>query len=307
MNKEIWKEICKKEMSVPIFSQPQWLDVVCPNKDWDVYLVGKDKNIKAALVYSIFENEKGRYIGRIPMTQNNGLWIKYPLNQGIISKQSYEEKIIDEVCDYIEGLGLYMYDQQYHYSFSNYMPFFWRYYSGVTKYTYVIEDTSDMEKVRSDYSSKLRNAIRKAENGISVCETEDLHMFYEVNKKTFVRQGMMMPFTYEFFEKLYKGCKEHNACKLLLAKDTNEQIHSVAMLVWDKMSVYYFLNGTDPELKSSQANVLLIDKGIEIAHEKGLRFDFEGSVIRGVNHAYREFGGIPKPYFRITKKFGEEL
>ena len=305
MSKELWEEICRKEVSVPIFSQAWWLNAVCPNKNWDVYLIGKDNNIKAALVYLVSEDERGKYIGRISMTQNNGLWIKYPPNQGIISKQSYEEKIVDEACDYIESLGLYKYDQQYHYSFNNYVPFFWRYYSGVTKYTYVIEDTSDMEKVRSDYSSKLRNAIRKAENKISVCETQDLELFYEINKKTFVRQGMEMPFTYEFFERLYNACKLQNACKLLVAKDAKQQIHSVAMLVWDRMSVYYYLNGTDPELKSTQANVLLIDRGIEIAHEMGLSFDFEGSVIKGVNHAYREFGGIPKPYFRITKKFQE--
>ena len=80
-------------------------------------------------------------------------------------------------------------------------------------------------------------------------------------------------------------------------------MQSDAMNVWDEMSVYYLLNGTNPNLKSFQGNDLLIDGAIEEAHKLGLKFDFEGSVIKNVNHAFREFGGVPMPYFRITKDF----
>ena len=90
---------------------------------------------------------------------------------------------------------------------------------------------------------------------------------------------------------------------LLKAIDEEKNIQSVAMIVWDKMSVYYLLNGTNPELKAFQGNDLLIDRSIEEAHNRGLKFDFEGSVIKNVNHAFREFGGVPMPYFRISKEF----
>lgn len=302
--KEKYRKICAKEKTIPIFSQSWWLDAVCGSCNWNVYLIGNGMDIKATFVYSLQKNDTGgRYIGRIALTQNNGIWIKYPENQGIIAKQSYEEKIVNEICDFIESLGLVKYDQQYHYRFTNYLPFFWRYYKEVTKYTYVIEDTTNMESVRLGYSSKIKNVLRKASRYLVVDENISLIDFYNVNKMSFERQHIQIPYSFEYFEKIYKACMDHQAGKLICAKDEQGNIQSVAMLVWDEMSVYYLLNGTNPELKSFQGNDLLIDYSIEEAHKLGKKFDFEGSVIKNVNHAFREFGGIPKPYFRIYKDF----
>ncbi len=302
-NKERYRILCEKEKTIPIFSRAWWLDAVCGKDEWDVFLIGTGMDIKAALPYQIKENDKGKYIGRILLTQNNGLWIKYPQNQGHIARQSYEEKIVNEVCDYIEELKLFSYDQQYHYSFTNYLPFFWRYYKEVTKYTYVIEDTSDMDNVRGQYSSKLRNMLQKAQKRVRIIEAEDLELFYQINKMSFERQGIQIPYSFAFFSNLYAACNERNACKLLYAVDDFANVHSVAMVVWDDDSMYYLLNGTDPSYKTFQGNDFLIDSAIEMAHRMNLKFDFEGSVIKGVNHAFREFGGIPKPYFRISKVF----
>lgn len=302
-NKDRYRELCKREKSIPVFSRDWWLDAVCGEDNWNVYLVGNGMDIKASFVYSIQEDENGRSIGRLSLTQNNGIWFKYPPDQGIIARQSYEEKIINEVCDHIESLHLTKYDQQYHYHFSNYLPFFWRYYKEITRYTYVIDDTEDMLKIRAGYSSKLKNVLRKAEKSLHIEEMDDLEEFYRINQMSFTRQSIEIPYSFAFFQRLYKACKEKEACMLLAAKDLEGNIQSVAMIIWDKMSVYYLLNGTNPELKSFQGNDLLIDYSIEEAHKRKLKFDFEGSVIKNVNHAFREFGGTPKPYFRIFKEF----
>lgn len=301
--KERYHILCDREKSIPVFSQDWWLDAVCGEKNWDVYLIGNGMDIKAAFPYCIREENGKKCIKRIMLTQNNGIWIKYPEDQGIISRQSYEEKIVNEICDFIEGLNLTSYDQQYHYHFTNYLPFFWRYYKEVTRYTYVIEDTHDLANVRDGYSSKLKNALRKSEKILHIEEISDLNLFYEINNKSFERQKVNIPYSFEYFQRLYQACDEKGVVKLLGAVDAEENVQSVAMIVWDQMSVYYLLNGTDPEYKNNQGNDLLIDASVEVAHNLGLKFDFEGSVIKNVNHAFREFGGKPMPYFRISKEF----
>ncbi len=302
-NKERYRIYCEKEKSVPLFSQYWWMDVVSKGKEWDVFILGENNDIIATMPYFIDEREKGKLITKAKLTQNNGIWIKYPNNQKISSKLDYEEKIINNVCDFIETLPIYKYEQQYHYSFSNWLPFFWRKYEEITRYTYVIEDTSNLEVVRKNYSSNLRKNIKKASKILKILEREDIDTFYKINSMSFERQKMKTPYSFEFFSNLYNECKKRNCCKLLFAIDSNEQIHSVAMIVWDEESVYYLLNGTNPDLKNSQANSLLIDRSIEIAHNLRKKFDFEGSVIKGIEHIYRQYGGIPKPYFRIYKEF----
>lgn len=298
-----YRGLCEREKTIPVFSQAWWMDAVCGKNQWSVFLLGNGMDIVASIVYKIENIGNEKKIGRIPLTQTNGIWIKYSTSQGIISRQAYEERIVNAICDHIETLGLVKYEQQYHYQYNNFLPFFWRYYNQMTRYSYVIEDTVNMEKVREGYSSKLRNKIRKAEKYLQVNEMTDVEEFYRVNKLSFSRQGIEIPYSFEYFYNIYQASIEHNAGKLLCAKDKEGNVHSVAMIVWDKMSVYYLLNGTDPQFKSYQGNDLLIDRSIEVAHNLGLKFDFEGSVIKSVNHAFREFGGTPKPYFRIYKEF----
>lgn len=302
-NKERYKILCEKEKTIPLFSQYWWMNAVCKEDEWDVFFVGDEKNTIAAMPYYITIRDNKKIITKAKLTQNNGIWIKYPSVQKISSKLDYEEKIINKVCDFIESLSLDKYEQQYHYRFTNWLPFFWRYYKEITRYTYVIEDTTNMERVREEYSSKIRNKINNAKKVLKVYEAEDLEKFYFINKLSFDRQGIEIPYSFEFFKNLYEACKERKCSKLLFAEDVEGNIHSVAMIVWDEDSVYYLLNGTDPEFKKYQGNALLIDRSIEIAHELGKKFDFEGSVIKGIEQSFRQYGGIPKPYFRIYKEF----
>jgi len=300
-NKERYKIFCEKEKNIPIFSQPWWMDVVCEERNWEVYLYGKENDILASCPYYLKKDENK--ITKALLTQNNGLFIKYPINQKITSKLDFEEKIINDFCEYIKNLKLKKYEQQYHYNFTNWLPFFWQGYKELTRYTYVIENTSNLVKIKDNYSSNARKNINKAKKFLKVIETEDIELFYKVNKMTFDRQNKEIPYTYELFKKLYLACKERECCKLLMSIDVDGRVHSVAMIVWDENSVYYLLNGTDPEVKNYQGNSLLIDRSIEIASELGKKFDFEGSVIKGIEQSFRQYGGIPKPYFRIYKEF----
>ena len=279
---------------------------MCGTDNWDVYLVKQGNEIQASYVYQLEEKDGKRHIVRSLLTQNSGLWVKYASNQNIVARQKYEEKIVDEVCEFIESLGISSFDQQFSYDYQNFMPFFWHRFGCQVKYTYVIEDTSDMEKIREGYIAKLRGHLKKAQANLKCREINDLKEFYRVNKLTFDRQEIEIPYTYEQFESLYNACKERDACRLLAAVDNEDRVQSVAMLVWDGNTVYYLLNGTDPEFKQFQGNLFLIDKSIEVAHDLGLKFDFEGSVIRAVNHCFREFAGTPMPYFRLTKDFEQQ-
>jgi len=302
-NKQRYKILCDKEKTIPLFSQYWWMNTVCSENEWDVYLIGEGNDIIASMPYYIKNQGEQKIITKAILTQNNGIWIKYPLSQKLSSRLNYEEKIINQICDHLESLPIAKYEQQYHYSFKNWLPFYWRQYNAITRYTYVIDNTSDMELVRENYSSKIRNEINNARKKLKIYESNDLKAFFGINTLSFSRQNMKIPYTFELFTNLYKECSERNCCKLLFAGDNRNNMQSVAMIVWDQDSVYYLLNGTDPDFKHLQGNALLIDKSIEIAHDLGKKFDFEGSVIKGIEKSFRQYGGEPKPYFRIFKEF----
>ena len=305
-NKEKYKLFCKQTY-VPIFSQPWWMDAVCGPDGWNVFLVEKGNDIWAAMPYYLIERDGLKIITKAPLTQNNGIIFRYPPNQKYISRLDFEENIINQVCDFIESLNIDRYEQQYHYQFVNWLPFYWRKYREITRYTYVIEDTSDISLIEKQFSSNIRKNIKKAKKLVSVKEELDIEKLFEVNEMTYKRQGKKSPFSFEFLKNLHTQCQNHSQGKSYYAIDRFENIHSIIYLVWDSQAVYLILGGSNPEFRSSQAYTLLISESIRFASQMGLKFDFEGSVIQPIENAFRAYGGVQKPYFRIYKTLNPDI
>lgn len=306
MNKEKYKKFCE-ENYVPIYSKPWWMDAVCGADNWDVWLYENSGKIQAAMPY--YKQIRGNYyyITKAPLTQNNGLIISYPDNQKLDRRQSFEEKIIDEAVKYIKELGVDVYEQQYMYTFKNFLPFFWNGFTMIPRVTYVIEDTSDMERVEKGFSSNYRKKIKKGrKNTVSFSEINP-EVFYKEHEKIFLRQGLNCPFSYDFWMKLQKECIERGAGEMIAAKDEKGTVLSLIFVVRDEKSMYLLLGGEIPEHSSLQTYTALVHHSIQLASQRGLKFDFEGSVIKRINHAMREYGGTPKRYFRIRKVFNSEI
>jgi len=304
--KEHYNSFCAKNY-VPIFSQPWWLDAVCGAENWGVHVYEKSGNYLGAMPYYVEERNGYQIITKAHHSQNNGIIMSYLPKMKYVSMLDRQEDVINEMCDFIEKLGVDKYEQQYHYSFTNFLPFKWRGYEALIRYTYVIEDTSDMNKVIADFNYTIRNEIKKAEKRITIKKDLDIETFYLINKMTFDRQHIEVPFSLKLFKRIDTACSEHDCREILYAEDVEGNIHSVAYLVWDEESVYFLINGSDPRFKSSQANALLIQESIRFASALGKKFDFEGSVIKQIEHAFRSFGAKQKLYFRIFKSFNENM
>jgi hypothetical protein len=72
------------------------------------------------------------------------------------------------------------------------------------------------------------------------------------------------------------------------------------LFVWDQERVYYLVGGNDPDLRSTGGSSLVLWDGIRLAGSLGLRFDFEGSMIKPIEKFFRGFGGPPEPYLHVT-------
>lgn len=305
-NKEKYIEFCK-EIYVPIYSKYWWMDAVCGEDNWDVWLYYSGTEVVAAMPYYIEKRNKYRYITKALLSQNNGILFKYPQGMKEIAKQKFEEKVINDACKYIQNMQIDVYEQQYHYSFTNWLPFFWNYYTAITRYTYVINDTSDLDIVWQNISAKCRSIIKKGQTNAKFKDDLNIDIFYQEHEKIFFKQGIECPFSYEQWKKIYTAVDLHDAGKIMYAETDTGKIASLMFLVWDEKSIYQLLAGSIPEYQSLDTYDALIWEGIKYAHKKKLIYDFEGSVIKRISKSFREFGGEAMPYFRIRKIFNEEV
>ena len=304
--KEQYEAFCQGTY-VPIYSKPWWLDAICGAENWDVWLYESGGTVMAAMPYYMERRGSYRYITKAPLTQNNGIIFKEDPKRKFAKEASLQEKIISAACEYIESLKLDVYEQQYVHTFTNWSPFFWHNYTSLLRYTYIIEDTSSMEKIWADFTPEYRNEIRKGQKLVEVAEDLPADVFYAEHEKIFAKQGLKCPFSEELWNRLYAACQEHGAGKTYYAKDAEGNIHAVLYLIWDERYMYHLLGGSMPEYSYSQAYSVLTYHGIEQAHKRGCAYDFEGSMIQRIARSFRQYGGKPMPYYRIRKVFNPEI
>ena len=234
------------------------------------------------------------------LTQTMGPWLKYPDSLKDSTILSFEKKIMTNLIDQLPENIFFV--QNFNYSITNWLPFFWKGFKQTTRYTYVIEDISDPDKVFNSFKSEVRFQIRKAQKLVQVYSDDNLKEFFKIHCKTFKRQHLDSPYNLEVLKKIDKICKSRNCREILFAKDEQERIHCAIFLVWDANSIYYLMGGQDSELRSSGAQSLLIWEAIKRYHTIAKCFDFEGSMVESIETFFRKFNPVQKPYFQIYKQ-----
>ncbi len=87
------------QKDIPVFSKDWWLDCVCGQDNWDVVLVEKGGQIIASMPYPTFRRALFNVITMPPLTQILGPFIKYPQNQKLTNKLSYEKSVLNSLIE----------------------------------------------------------------------------------------------------------------------------------------------------------------------------------------------------------------
>jgi len=299
-NKNRYRQFCQTEPSIPIFSKDWWLDAVCGEENWDVLIVEKGGNIVATMPYYIKHKMGLKLMVQPLLTQHMGPYIKYPKEQKYYKKLSWEKKLMDEL---IVKLPIFdSFSQNFSHNITNYLAFYWKGFKQTTRYTYIIENIS-IEDLEKKFETDIRRRRRRKADkmGVTVVECDEIDIFYKLNQMTFDRQGLKIPYSFEFIKKLYQQVKSHNAGKMYFAKDNDNNIIAANFLVYDDNTVYYLMGGIDPNKKDLGGMDVVQFESIKFALQSGRTFDFEGSMIESIEKYFRSFGAIQKPYYQISK------
>lgn len=305
-NKLCYASFCEKAY-VPIYSQPWWMDAVCGAENWDVWLYETGGGVAAAMPYYLEQRKYGLYITKAPLTQNNGIVFRYPEGQGAVSRAKFEEKVIRAAMEFVDSLGLAVYEQQYQTTLTNWLPFSWSGCQALPRYTYAIPAGESEEDAWAGISAKQRSVVRKGAK--TVAEYVDLlpQEFYKLHKGVFERQGLECPFSMEMWDRLYTACASRGKCRALGAVNGGGVVSSVIFLVWDDHRMYHLLGGGMPGMRAEDTYAALVWYAIKLSRRLGLTYDFEGSMIERISKSFREFGGKPELYFRIRKIYSPEV
>lgn len=300
MNKEKYRKLCAEEKTIPIYSKDWWLDTVCGDENWDVCVVEKGNQIIATNPYIIKKRFNLTLLSHPPLTQKLGPWLRdsYFSNN---KKLSNEKEILTEIEKQFPRFDYF--SQNWHYEYSNWLPFYWLGYSQTTRYTYQLKELSNLDKVWSNIENSTRRQITKARDklGLILEKNASVDDFIKLNEQTFNRQKLELPYSADLIRKIYNVCKQYNSCEIFIAKDSSGQHHAGIFIIHDELTTYYIMGGASPELRNSGAMSLCMWEAITAASIRGNIFDFEGSMIEPIEQFFRKFGASQVPYLNVNK------
>jgi len=300
-NKERYRILCNDRNDIPLFMQAWWMDAVCNNKNWDVLFYKKEEKIIAVWVYHYVKKFGFKIILQPQLTQTNGIWIDKPLNISKNELISFENEVLSNLIQQFQKIKFSYYDQNFHTSVTNWLPFFWKGYEQTTRYTYQINDLSNTEKCFQQFSHAKKKQIRKAEKILDIDLLLSAELFYENLQQNLNASGHNVFYSKALFMRLFKECKQRNQGCIITVRDAQKQIHAALFIVWDKNCAYNLISTINPVFRSSGASSLVVWEAIKRMSKETKTFDFEGSMSENIENSFRQFGSIQTPYFRIRK------
>ena len=292
-----WDNFVDEHPAGTIFHKTNWLQLI----DWDIeiYTVWTDNEIKAgvALIKTTKNGVTGYHIP--PYTQYySPLYRNDGRNKDSLTE---EHACIKAILDEIKNAGHI--DFKLPGGHQSILPYHWKGFESSVSITHIITGTlaeylSSLNKNKLRELKKLQQLVGSGEIIIEseIKETELMHLLQQTSE----RKGFDAKSA--FVADLVMKAGPLFAKKFVIRSGEHGLI-AFGFFPYDNKAVYNLINAsvrvTDPVLKT--INLLLLYQAIEFALNSGRTFDFEGSMLSGVEAFCRLMGGRQMPVYRVQK------
>jgi len=296
INDDAYAELVK---SASVFNFPQWLKIYGPS----LKLFGLFNNDNKLFGAFYWYTETRIAIKRLrvpPYSPHCGLFFSNPA-QNRSSINSFNKEVKEKLVDFFDSSKKNLLTLAFPTSIVDLQSFTWKGYKVIPNYTYQINLAHSNEEIFKEFDSKNRNLINKVEKeNYEIKPLTDKKILFEflqqslLAAKANVYESILKAIVFDFIN-------DQNSFTYAL-KDASGNISSAVLCLYDDKACYYLLAGNNREHMINGANNLLVYKSILKAKELGCKiFDFEGSMIPGVEKFFRSFGGSLVPYYTINK------
>jgi lipid II:glycine glycyltransferase (peptidoglycan interpeptide bridge formation enzyme) len=288
-----------KQLSLPVFFQPWWLDMMSPC--WDAIVVEENGTVNAVWPFTL-EKKMGFTLIRNPLlTPYLGPLFFLPSKEKVFGRWNQEDRIFQEFWKQLPALDFMevMCVPGYH----NFLPFHQNGFSHTQRITYHIDLNSSEENILQGMKSSQRAHIKQAAQDLIIEEgTAYLNEFCARHKNTFQRKEKRYLYSPAFLKKIIDTSIAQQAGMMLTALHADGGFAAGIFTVYDGNVIYLLLSAVNTERIHNGAVSLLIFEAMKRAKERNIKtFDFEGSMDAGIESFFRSFGGQRLFYLSCTK------
>lgn len=273
------------ENYVPIFFRDYFLDAVCDGK-WDAVLYQEKDKIKAAYVYMLKQKFFLKYIVQPQLCPYTG-----PIFFGESDTQEAYDSMISRLPHHHLIIQDYFHSIPKSIENSN---------TSLKKHTYLIDKDTDIDELWGLQSSTHRRIIRKAERELKYMEEPDIDLFLNFVSVTFDKRRKEVPNDPKIFRKLDQILDEKQQRKIVKCINSDNKVVAMCYFMKDENWTYNFANGIIEDYRHYGMNLIIWNE-IKVSLSEQRSFDFEGSMIPGVDEFFKRYKGKKTHYITRYK------
>jgi hypothetical protein len=281
-----------------VFAESWWLDAAAPGR-WEEVRVSSGSS-SARLVYVRRRHPTGlTYVGAPPLSPRLGPLVDVPTT-GKLSRQLSEQTSVMEAL-IAEFPPHDRFAQTCHPDFTYWTPFYRAGFEQTTLYSYVLDDLTDEDALWRGLSQSHRRKISQGGDRYDLSYDDDPGVLVDLVRATYARRNLPAEVDEGLIRRLLAASMENGAGRLTVARDRQGEPLAGAFVVWDDRRAYYLMGGRADLVEGPDAMPLVLWDAIKLAAKVTERFDFEGSMIAGIERFFRGFGSRPERYFFLSR------
>src|SRR5690606_9595376 len=168
--------------------------------------------------------------------------------------------------------------------------------------TFLIDLKQSESQLLEHMTFNHRKSLEAGLKELTICnEPSQIELLYDYLSHTLHKANKPVAFSKNRLTTLFEASQEHAASALWIARK-GDSVQAMAWQVWDETCSYFLASSKNPFEKNNHATTALIWKCIQHSQSLGHQyFDFEGSMVPGIERFFRNFGGQREIYPVLTK------
>ncbi len=270
-----------------LFHEPWWL-AAATNGTYQEATVVSGGQVVGQLPY-VISRQMGFLVSRMPPFTH----VLGPVVQPSVGKpQTALLRRLSIIRDLIDQLPeVVFFKQAFALSLADGLAFQDRGFQVTPQYTFEIDCRESPDSIWKGMHFKTRQHIRRAEEKLIVSSLSDPHVFIDFYLDNIRRKGRQSFIDFTNFPVLFAETQARDCSEILCASWPDGKPAAMVVLVWGHGRMYYLLSTRAGAEGDNGSISLLIWKGIERAHSRGLVFDLDGVSTSGTARFLSNFGG----------------
>ncbi len=289
--------ICRKA-DTPVQSRSFWWNAVCGEDGWELtQLRDADGELLAAMPCCVERYRGLRCLSAAPWAKYAWFYLKPVSSDRLYRRYSGQQALLQQLVEAWPATDMVRINL--HPELEGSLAFRQKGLMLRRRVTYVFDAGFDASRVYAKMAPSTRNHLRNARGRVVVERGGDAGQLFAMLAQRLSKQGIRLTHSRKSLTELVKCLeREKQGCVLSGVLPDGSRCAS-CLLVWDERRLHFLLSGQTDEGRRQRAMYLLIWEAIKLAGRKGLTFDFDGSMLPGVEPVFRSFGARQQVYSEL--------